>query len=63
MTVGDESYKRFWSNENLKLYESRYPLTVKGASYLAVSRLKGLADRSHRLGRLFSATSPVWPAL
>lgn len=62
MTVGDESYKRFWSNENLKLYESRYPLTVKGASYLAVSRLKGLADRSHRLGRLFSATSPIWPA-
>jgi CelD/BcsL family acetyltransferase involved in cellulose biosynthesis len=55
MTVGNESYKRFWSNDNLKLYESRYPLTVRGASYLAAYRLKGLADRSHRLGRLFAS--------
>ena len=45
LTVGDEEYKRFWADTRLKLYESRYAQTVRGACFLAGSRLRALAGR------------------
>jgi CelD/BcsL family acetyltransferase involved in cellulose biosynthesis len=49
LTVGDEEYKRFWSDTRMKLYESRYAVTMRGACFLAGSRLmRRVTTRSMR---------------
>jgi CelD/BcsL family acetyltransferase involved in cellulose biosynthesis len=45
LTVGDEDYKRFWSDTRLKLYESHYARTLRGTGLLAASRLRRAAQR------------------
>lgn len=40
LTVGEEDYKRFWSDTRLRLYESHYARTLRGAGLLAASRLR-----------------------
>lgn len=45
-TVGDEGYKRFWTDNTLRLYESIYPSTPRGACVMAVARLKQALRRS-----------------
>lgn len=45
-TVGDEGYKRFWADSTLKLYESFYACTLRGACFMTVLRLKEAARRS-----------------
>jgi CelD/BcsL family acetyltransferase involved in cellulose biosynthesis len=45
LTVGDEDYKRFWANTRLRLYESHYARTLRGAGLLAASRLRRATSR------------------
>jgi CelD/BcsL family acetyltransferase involved in cellulose biosynthesis len=52
LTVGDEDYKRFWADSQLKLYESRYARTTRGAILLTAMRLSEAARRNRRLRRL-----------
>lgn len=59
-TVGDESYKADWRDEELSLYEYFAAFTLKGrlfglahAAYSFVGRRKGLLDAARRLRRLF----------
>ncbi len=53
LTLGDEGYKRFWANSTLKLYESFFACTLRGACFMAafkaVVRLRAAARRSRWL--------------
>jgi CelD/BcsL family acetyltransferase involved in cellulose biosynthesis len=48
LTVGDEEYKRFWANVRMRLYESRYPRTIRGACFLAAQRFRTAIDARPR---------------
>lgn len=62
LTVGDEEYKRFWADQQLALYESRYALNVRGACYLGATWLKDVMRRTGNPERALSAPPTEAPA-
>tara|TARA_B100001123_G_C15345112_1_gene1036638 strand:- start:307 stop:1407 length:1101 start_codon:yes stop_codon:yes gene_type:complete len=51
LTVGDEAYKRKWSNEVSPIYEHIYPVSLTGRIYLFVQKLKVNIKRIPFLGK------------
>jgi len=46
LTIGDEDYKRYWCDRQMKMFESQYPLTARGAAFLAAQWLNDWRRRS-----------------
>ena len=46
LTIGDEDYKRYWCDRQMKMFERQYPLTTRGAAFLAAQQLDDWRRRS-----------------
>jgi CelD/BcsL family acetyltransferase involved in cellulose biosynthesis len=57
--VGDEHYKRDWSDREMKLYDFLSPVTLKGRlavmSYLAFRKTKRIIKRTPILWRAYTS--------